>query len=148
MTANQDNKNLDVRWKQRFEHYRQAFADLHLAALLAEERNLTDLEMKGVIQSFEFTHELAWKLLKDYLEEHGVFGLLGSKDTTRQSFQKGLIEDGEVWMEMIRARNLTSHTYNSKTAEGVARDTLQRFYPAFLELKNTFDRILAQGERS
>ncbi len=137
----------DVRWKQRFAHYRKACTDLRLAVLLAQERDLTDLEMKGVIQSFEFTHELAWKLLKDYLEENGVFGLLGSKDTTRQSFQKGLIEDGEVWMEMIKSRNLTSHTYNAEVATAVAHDTLKRFYPAFWELKNTFDRILAQDER-
>jgi nucleotidyltransferase substrate binding protein (TIGR01987 family) len=147
ITTDSDANTSDVRWKQRFDHYRKAFTDLRLAASLAQERDLTDLEMKGVIQTFEFVHELAWKVLKDYLEEHGIIGLIGSKDTIRQSFQKGLIADGEVWLEMIKARNLTLHTYHSETAKEVARDTLERFYPAFLELKNTFDRILERDKQ-
>jgi nucleotidyltransferase substrate binding protein (TIGR01987 family) len=131
----------DVRWKQRFNHYIKAFADLQNAVVLAQERDLSDLEMKGVIQSFEFTHELAWKLIKDYLEEQGLFGLLGSKDTTRRAFQKGLIADGETWMDMIRARNMTLHIYDAELAQKVTQDVLDRYFQALLELSETFKKI-------
>jgi nucleotidyltransferase substrate binding protein (TIGR01987 family) len=58
-----------------------------------------------VIQAFEFTHELAWNTLKDFLESCGEAGIYGSKDATRKSFAAGLIEDGETWMDMIQSRN-------------------------------------------
>ena len=85
----------------------------------------------GLIQSFEFTHELAWNVLKDYLEHKGIVGLIGSRDASRAAFKNGLIKNGEDWMKMIEARNLTSHTYDPKTAEGVAQDIIHRFFPAF-----------------
>ena len=59
---------IDIRWKQRFDNFNNAFHQLHLAVELSKTRQLTDLERQGLIQSFEFTHELAWKVLKDYLE--------------------------------------------------------------------------------
>ena len=78
---------------------------------LSRQRELSELEKQGLIQAFEFTHELAWNVLKDYLEAQGFAELIGSKNATQQAFKNGLLEDGEAWMDMIRARNLTSHTY-------------------------------------
>ena len=92
---------------------------------------MSPLETQGLIQSFEFTHELAWNVLKDYLEHKGIVGLIGSRDASRAAFKNGLIKNGEDWMKMIEARNLTSHTYDPKTAEGVAQDIIHRFFPAF-----------------
>ena len=85
----------DTRWKQRFNNYIKAFQTLVAAVELARSRELSELEQQGVIQSFELTHELAWNVLKDYLTEKGIVGLIGSKDATRSAFKNGLIEKGD-----------------------------------------------------
>src|ERR1035437_10553432 len=100
----------DIRWKQRFNNYLKALQTLAEAVELAQQRPLTKLEQQGLIQGFEFTHELAWNVLKDYLDAQGFVGLIGSRNATRQAFKEALIQDGEAWMDMIKARNLTSHT--------------------------------------
>lgn len=134
----------DIRWKQRFNNYSQALQTLRRAVALAGERDLSELEEQGLIQGFEFTHELAWNVLKDYLEEQGVIGIVGSKNATREAFKNGLISDGESWMDMIKARNLTSHTYNTKIAEGIAKDILSRFYHAFVDMEKRFSQLSTQ----
>ncbi len=128
----------DIRWKQRLHNFNNALKTLTEASALAQQRPLTQLEMQGLIQGFEFTHELAWNVLKDYLESKGYSGLIGSRDATRTAFKNELIADREVWMDMIKDRNQTTHTYNLKVAERIAQDILQRFYPAFVALANTF----------
>ncbi len=127
--------NQDVRWKQRFDNYRRALRQLTAAVELCLSRPLTDLERQGLIQGFEFTHELAWNVLKDYLEFEGIQGLVGSRSTVREAFKRGLIRDGEVWMDMIDKRNLSSHTYNETVALVIAEAVVERYYPAFLELE-------------
>ena len=109
----------DVRWIQRCSNYQKALSQLQNGINLAEKRKLTDLEQQGLIQAFEFTHELAWKTLKDFLEEQGNREIYGSKDTTRTAFKLGLITNGEVWMDMIKSRNQTFHTYNEITANEI-----------------------------
>jgi nucleotidyltransferase substrate binding protein (TIGR01987 family) len=99
-----------------------------------------------MIQGFEFTHELAWNVLKDYLEEKGISGIIGSKDATRLAFKNGLIDDGEAWMDMIKARNLSSHTYNQETAEEIVGKVLEHFYPAFEQFSRTFSELAEQVE--
>ncbi len=136
----------DIRWKQRFDNFLRANQTLREAVDLARARPLTKLEIQGLIQSFEFTHELAWNVLKDYLENKGLFGLVGSKDASRAAFKNGLIENGDVWMKMIEARNLTSHTYDPKTAEGVADDILKHFSPAFESLVKKFSAEASRPE--
>jgi nucleotidyltransferase substrate binding protein (TIGR01987 family) len=128
----------DIRWKQRFSNYTRAFQSLTEAVELSQQRALSSLEQQGLIQIFEFTHELAWKMLKDYLEYQGLTNLVGSRDASRFAFQNELIQDGEVWMQMIAARNQTSHTYNIKVAQAVVESILMQFYPAFNQLANKF----------
>ena len=129
----------DIRWKQRFENFSKAFRDLSADVALRESRELSRLEEKGLIQSLEMTHELAWNVLKDYLEaEGGTTGLLGSKDTTREAFKRGLIEDGEVWMDMIKSRNLTSHVYDETTARKIAEDICVHFHARFAAMHERF----------
>lgn len=135
----------DIRWKQRFNNYIKAFQTLVEAVELAKTRELSKLEEQGLIQSFEFTHELAWNVLKDYLEDKGIAGLVGSKDATRLAFKNGLIEQGEDWMKMIEARNKTSHTYNPNIAREVVEDVLERFYPAFESMAKKFTELNDQG---
>ena len=136
----------DIRWKQRFNNFLRALQTLTEAVELAQTRDLSNLEEQGMIQGFEFTHELAWNVLKDYLEEKGIVGVIGSKDATRLAFKNGLIEDGEAWMEMIKARNLSSHTYNQETADEIVDKVLVRFYPAFEQFLRKFTALAAQIE--
>jgi nucleotidyltransferase substrate binding protein (TIGR01987 family) len=135
----------DIRWIQRFCNYQKALRTLAEATDLAEARALSNLEQQGLIQGFEFTHELAWNVLKDYLEEQGFVGIIGSKNATREAFNNALIADGQSWMDMIKARNLTSHTYNTDIAQDIATDILQRFYPAFKDMETTFSALKNRG---
>jgi nucleotidyltransferase substrate binding protein (TIGR01987 family) len=139
-----ESKSDDIRWEQRFSNYQRALLTLDEAFVLASERALTKLETQGLIQGFEFTHELAWNVLKDYLEAQGFNDIIGSKNASRQAFKSGLIEDGETWMDMIKARNLSSHTYNLELAQGIAHDILNRFLPAFRKMADTF--VLRQAQ--
>lgn len=136
----------DIRWKQRFNNYLKALQTLTEAVALAEQRDLSNLEEQGMIHRFESTHELAWNVLKDYLEEQGIAGIIGSKNATREAFKNGLIEDGEAWMDMIKARNLGSHTYNLKTAEAIVEDVVTRFYPAFQQMSRRFTSLADEAE--
>lgn len=136
----------DIRWKQRFNNYLKALQTLTEAVELAQQRPLTKLEQHGLIQGFVFTHELAWNVLKDYLDAQGFVGLIGSKNASRQAFKEALIQDGDAWMDMIKARNLTSHTYNTDIASGIADDILARFYPAFTAMANTFAALSTQAD--
>ncbi|MFZ4779984.1 MAG: nucleotidyltransferase substrate binding protein, partial [Terrimicrobiaceae bacterium] len=93
------NEPQDIRWKQRFQNFTKALQALRNAVALAERRPLSELEQQGLIQAFEFTHELAWNVLKDYLEEQGYVGIIGSKNASREAFKNALIEDGQTWMD-------------------------------------------------
>ena len=128
----------DIRWKQRFENFQRALKQLSLAMDLKAQRPLSDLEQQGLIQGFEFTHELAWNVLKDYLEMEGIQGLIGSRSTAREAFKRGLVMDGAVWMDMIEKRNLSSHTYNQTVALTIVEAIAVRYYPAFCELQQRF----------
>lgn len=131
----------DIRWQQRFHNYTNALQTLTEAIELGQQRPLSKLEKQGLIQGFEFTHELGWNVLKDYLESKGYTGLIGSRDATHTAFKNQLIADGEAWMDMIKARNQSLHTYNLDVAESIAQDILQRFYPAFMALVATFSQL-------
>ncbi|RME51040.1 MAG: nucleotidyltransferase [Caldilineae bacterium] len=133
--------NQDIRWIQRFNHFDKAFSQLKEAVLLAQQRPLSKLEEQGLIQAFEFTHELAWKTLKDFLENRGVQNLYGSKDATREAFKTGLIEAGEVWMDMIRSRNLTSHTYDEATAAQIASAIRNTYFAEFDALRSRLEKM-------
>lgn len=122
-------KNQDIRWIQRFFNFSRALTQLIGAVELANQRQLSALEQQGMIQSFEFTHELSWKVLIDYLKDRGVAQLYGSKDAVREAFKADLIAEGEVWMEMIRDRNQSSHTYNLEIAEEIAERISAHLYP-------------------
>jgi nucleotidyltransferase substrate binding protein (TIGR01987 family) len=122
---------LFIRWHKRLNSFEKAFAQLENAVALKQTRNLSDLEKQGLIQAFEFTHELAWNLMKDYLVWQGFSNITGSRDATREAFANGLIADGETWMAMIQSRNLTSHTYNQHTADQIVDAISSAYTPIF-----------------
>ena len=131
----------DIRWKQRFQNYKKALTTIKNAVELAASRELSDLEKQGVIQGFEFTFELAWNVMKDYLEEQGVTGIIGSKNAVRHAFNKGLIEDGQIWMDMIEGRNLASHSYDEATAEKLHKKITDSFYAQFTAFREKMNSL-------
>jgi len=130
----------DIRWKQRFKNFIKAFRCLDEAAELGKSRQLSNLEKQGLIQCFEYNHELAWNVLKDYLEEQGFINIIGSKNATREAFKQNLINDGEVWMNMIKDRNLTSHAYDKKLADEIIDKILNKFYPELKIFASSFTK--------
>jgi len=136
----------DIRWIQRFNHFLKAFAQLREAVELSRQRPLSRLEEQGLIQAFEFTHELAWNTLKDFLESRGVQNLYGSKDSTRAAFKTGLLENGAAWMDMIQSRNLTSHTYDEATAARIASAICNTYFAEFDALRLRLEELKKEEE--
>ncbi len=143
---------------QRFSNYNKAFKKLseavkfveleledqdnYFSANNSEEEDeiQTEFMKEAVIQRFEYTHELAWNVMKDFLLEVGDIKVFGSKDATREAFQAELINDGDVWMEMIISRNKTLHTYNEETAEDIFLKVVRVYYPAFLSFQQKMEQ--------
>jgi hypothetical protein len=131
--------NEDVRWKQRFANYQKALAQLQK---FIDKKELNELEEQGIIQAFEFTHELAWQVMKDYFEFQGNTSITGSRDAVRESFQKGLITNGEVWMEMIKSRNQSSHTYNETVVKEIKTKIITQYFSLFNEFKTKLTSLM------
>jgi nucleotidyltransferase substrate binding protein (TIGR01987 family) len=123
--------NQDIRWIQRLDSWTRAMEQMKRFMSLNE---LDEFQEQGLIQCFEYNHELAWKTQKDFLEAQGVQELYGSKNVVQQAFAIGLIADGEVWMDMIKSRNLSVHTYNEETKQQVVSAITDNYYDTFLAL--------------
>jgi nucleotidyltransferase substrate binding protein (TIGR01987 family) len=132
------NKNKDIRWEQRFSNYKKALSQLQK---FIDKGELSELEEQGLVKAFEYTYELAWNTLKDFLEYRGQTGIYGSRDAIRKAFELDLINDGESWMDMLESRNQTSHTYNEETAEEICRAVVKVYYPLFKQLKAKLESL-------
>ena len=132
---------------QRLENVQRALSKLQRAIGLAQSRPLSELGEQGLIQAFDFTHELSWLLLRDFLVDQGVAGISGSRDAVREAVARQLLPQGEesVWMAMIRSRNLTSYTYNHAVAQEIAELIVDRYGPVFQQLADLMQRRV--GER-
>ena len=119
----------DLRWQRRFQYFLIAFLLLEEGVVKHNNVGISNLEEQGLVERFEFTRELAWNVFKDYFEYQGNNDITGSRDATREAFKKGLIDDGESWMEMINSRNLSSHTFNEEISKEIekADETLLQF---------------------
>ena len=131
MTKTQDKP----RWVYRFDNYKRAFLLLREAIEIMEERDLTQLEKEGVIQRFEYTWELAWKVLKDFLENEGVtLDRVTPSSVIKAAFEAKIVSDGDNWMRALDARNKMSHTYNLKKFEDVIKDIQSCYLKLFDDL--------------
>jgi nucleotidyltransferase substrate binding protein (TIGR01987 family) len=117
-------------WRDKLYNLKKAFASLDRAVTLAGERDLSELERQGLIQGFEFTHELCWKVMKAYTTYQGIGSPKGSRDSAKLSYSAGLIADGDVWMDMIVSRNLSTHTYQEAVAKELAVKITDLYHPA------------------
>ncbi|MBQ6682896.1 MAG: nucleotidyltransferase substrate binding protein [Bacteroidales bacterium] len=131
----------DVRWIQRFSNYRKALIQLGKAvnivsALSNSTSDQNDLLAEGLIQRYEYTHELAWKVMKDYEEYQGITDIMGSRDAIRVALRAGILDD-DRWMDTISDRNLTSHNYDDETAKHIVNNIINVYYPLFVKFETT-----------
>jgi nucleotidyltransferase substrate binding protein (TIGR01987 family) len=134
--------NPDVRWEQRFANFRKALSQLKK---FVDKGDLSELEEQGAIQAFEYTYELAWNVLKDFLEYQGQTEIYGSRDAIRKSFQTGLIENGGKWMDAYVSRTKTAHTYNEETAREVVKAILTDYFYLFVAMEKKMESLLADN---
>jgi len=131
----------EKRWIQRLDNYERAVAVLNRILSLGRERELSEAERMGLIQSFEFSFELAWKLMKDFLESKGSNAIFGSKDAIRQAFSLGIIENGQTWMDMLDSRNESSHAYDERIADKVVSNVSLSYLDEFKKLLAAMERL-------
>lgn len=144
----------DIRWEQRFSNFVKALDKLSQAVEYIKHNFtedddpiedcdssyvLDEMIKEGLIQRFEYTHELAWNVMKDYARFQGNANVGGSRDSTREAFQIKIVSDAKVWMDMIGSRNKTSHTYNEEIADEIFSKILKEYYPAFLEFQKNME---------
>ena len=138
-------ENKDIRWEQRFVNYQKALSQLQK---FIDKGELSELEEQGLVKAFEYTYELAWTTLKDFLEYRGQTDIYGSRDAIRKAFQLNLIDDGESWMDMLKSRNITSHTYNKETAEEICQAVKDVYYSLFQQLETRLDGLQSDSDEA
>ena len=128
----------DIRWQQRFDNYQKIFALLRDALLMPTP----DIVQKaGIIQFFEITFELSWKLMKDYLESKGFQSVNSPREAIRKAYEVGLIADGHIWIKLLESRNITTHVYNVQEITLIEDDLAAKYFPLFEALHETFAAI-------
>lgn len=128
----------EIRWKQRYENFNKSYKLLNK---YAHTELKTELEIAGMIQLFEMTFELAWKVLKDYLESQG-FEVKSPRETIKQAFQIGVIEEGHVWIDALANRNLSVHTYDQELANTLVREIVKSYLPAITKMHDRLEKEL------
>ena len=131
----------DIRWHQRLANFQLAMAELGSDIKIMKTRTLSTMEEKGLIKTFEFTFELAWNCLKDIAEHQGETTILGSRDAIRYAFKRGIIEQGDIWMDMVDSRIKTAHTYHRALAQDIAKKIIRDYYPEFCHLQEKLLQI-------
>ena len=131
----------DIRWKQRFANFEKAFLLLKQAVETYDD-NADAIIKEGIIQRFEFTHELAWRVLKDFLEYEGYQNVTGSRSATRIAFNVDLLENGQVWMDMIESRNRTVHTYQESILEQEYKKVAGPYFDCFADFYEKMKTLL------
>lgn len=127
----------DIRWKQRFENLQKAYLFLEKGVKLEV---YDELQQAGLIQSFEFTFELSWKTIKDYLETEGMI-IPYPREVLKEAFKGGLIKDGHLWIKMLDTRNQLSHTYNDLQAKKAVETVRLEYFPAIRQVYESLKTI-------
>lgn len=132
--------SIEDRWRQRFQNFEKAYTNLEDAYNLTE---YSELEKTGLIKTFEYTFELAWKTLKDILEFEG-FEVNSPRATIKQAFQTGYVKDGAGWLDILDKRNLMTHTYDEETSEEVVELIKDKYFALIQELHKTLNDKIAE----
>jgi len=127
----------DIRWKQRFQNFEHVFIFLRKSC---ELEVYDELQGAGLVQSFEFTFELAWKTLKDYLQNQGL-EVQFPREVIKQAFTAQLIENGTLWIEMLDKRNELTHTYNEEQAKKAVRTIRNNYFPQIEQVYQVMKKL-------
>ena len=133
------------KWIERLDIFSRALDKLSNVVTLSRQHTLNEYERDSLIKRFEFTYEMAWKLMMSYEKWSGISQILGSRDVIRHAAAQGLIDNGEAWLDMIDARNQTSHTYDEDMATDLADFIIHTHYPLFIELRKKMAEIANQN---
>ena len=132
-------KNEDIRWKQRFANFSKAMGHLERALEIPKP----DMVQKaGIIQFFEMSFELAWNMVKDYLEDQGFVDINSPRGALKKAFEVNILEKGHEWMELLQDRNLTAHTYDEQKATDMEHLIQKKYFPILKELLGSFKQKL------
>ncbi|MFZ4704694.1 MAG: HI0074 family nucleotidyltransferase substrate-binding subunit [Bacteroidales bacterium] len=140
---------MDTHWEQQFLNYQKALSKLTVAITLFkpnEEDNLEleevdDLLKDGMIQRFEYTHELSLDVMKAFAASQRNNALKGARDVTREGIKLGLISDAEKWMAMLETRKETLLMYKEETADEIFEKTLEIYYLLLLNFEEKMEEI-------
>ena len=124
----------DNRWIQRFHNFRKALDNLGKAVALTKTRSLSHLEKQGLIHAFEITYDLAWNTIKDFYKSKGT-AVQGSRNAFKTAAGKGLVTDGEVFVRIIKSRQLSTFSFNEETADQITNDIVEEYFEAFKGLE-------------
>lgn len=127
-----------IRCRQRFSNYKKSLVHLELTV---KKENLNDIEKAGLIQFFEVSFELAWKLMKDYLTAEG-YSVKSPRESIKEAFNYELIDNGSLWLEALEKRNLAAHTYDEQILEELQELIINKYFPIMDQLKNTIAKKL------
>ncbi|WP_062353000.1 nucleotidyltransferase substrate binding protein [Bacillus kwashiorkori] len=127
----------EIRWRQRFDNFKKSY---QLLEKYSTVKLTSEIEKAGLIQFFEITFELAWKVLKDYLEAQGYI-VKSPRETIKQAYQMEVIENGHVWVDALSSRNLTPHPYDEQFTEKFVMDIQQVYFPLF---KSLYEKLLKE----
>lgn len=128
-------ENRDIRWQQRFQNFTKSMNYLEQALQI---ENPDIVQKAGIIQFFEMSFELAWNLVKDYLEEQGFADVKSPRGALKKAFEMNILENGHDWMNLLQDRNLTAHTYDEQKATDMEQLIHHKYFPLLKELHNSF----------
>ncbi len=135
--------NQRMRWQQRFANFEKARQKFHYALKAFRKDANNELYRMALIQTFEFTYELGWKTMKDFLRYEGVDKVSLPRDVIKQGFHYQIIEDGQAWMNMLDDRNLMAHAYDERKAERAVEHITQSYVQAIDQVYRYFKEKIA-----
>lgn len=127
----------NIRWVQRFENFEKASTNLNETIECIKQNGINKIYTMALIQAYEIVFELAWKTMKDYLQFNGIITDT-PRETIKEAFSKNIISDGQIWIEMMEARNKTSHTYREEYAKSLCDDILNIYSKQITDLLEFF----------
>ena len=131
----------DIRWEQRFSNYQKALERISEVVNKSNLTDLSELEVEGFIQRFEYTYELAWLTLQDLFKYQSYTDITGPGPVFEQAFKNELINNAEGWQRLKKSRQLTSHTYDSNTAKEIAQEVINEYYGLFKHLEEKLEKL-------
>jgi len=132
----------DIRWKQRFQNFEKARKKFHNALKAYQESPGNELYQMALVQTFEFTYELGWKTVKDFLQYEGVKKVSLPREAIKEGFHHQIIEDGQSWIEMLEDRNLMAHTYDEEKASKALNHITEHYVKSIDQVYEYFRKKL------